>query len=125
LKFSKVAEHIGLDRGEIEKTIRSGLDAGMLKPRVIPAKKEDPEPQMAELKLKDIADVEYDENCNIKKVKFNPTLAANEVLSRLQIKMTSNSDDIFCFNGQIYEPDGELLIDLTLCKSSGRLCHQV
>jgi len=55
--------------------------------------------------------------------KLSPSLAADAVLAKFVLRMSSESDDIFRFNGEIYIPDGERVIDGELCGVAGDLCN--
>jgi len=68
--------------------------------------------------LKDVADIEYDEDGKIKKVRFSPTFAASAILEKMPLAMTENSDEIYRFNGQIYWPDGVRKVDMALCSAA-------
>ena len=68
--------------------------------------------------LKDVADIEYDEDGKITDVRFSPTFAARVVMERIPLKMSEDSEDIYRFNGQIYKPDGARIIDMALCDAA-------
>ena len=70
------------------------------------------------IELKEVADVEYDENGKITKVRFSPTFATRAVLEKMPLKMSEDSEDIYRFNGQIYKPDGARIIDMALCDAA-------
>jgi putative DNA primase/helicase len=72
----------------------------------------------APIGLTDVADIEYDKDGKIKKVRFSPTFAAHVVLERMPMVMAEDSEDIYHFNGQIYKPDGARIIDLALCEAA-------
>ena len=73
------------------------------------------------IKLEDVADINYDEDGKIKKVRFSPTYAARVVLERMPLAMAEDSEDIYRFTGQIYRPDGARIIDRALCTAAGDL----
>jgi P4 family phage/plasmid primase-like protien len=74
-----------------------------------------------EIALKDVADITYDKDDKIKKVRFSPTVAARVVLERMPLAMTEDSEDVYRFTGQIYKPDGARIIDGVLCGAAGDL----
>jgi P4 family phage/plasmid primase-like protien len=76
--------------------------------------KEEAAKKAAPIELRDVADIEYDNDGKIKKVRFSPTFAANVVLERMDLAMSEDSDGIYRFTGQIYKPDGARKIDLSL-----------
>jgi P4 family phage/plasmid primase-like protien len=55
--------------------------------------------------------------------RFSPTLAADAVLAKMDLRMSKYSDDIFRFNGQIFTPDGERVVDCELCCAAEDLCN--
>jgi putative DNA primase/helicase len=73
----------------------------------------------APIELKDVADIDYDEDGKIEKIRFSPTFAAHAVLEKMSLKMSEDSEDIYRFTGQIYKPDGARMIDLALCDAAG------
>jgi putative DNA primase/helicase len=74
-----------------------------------------------EIELKDIADITYDKDGKIEKVRFSPTYAARAVLERMPLAMSEDSEDIYHFTGQIYKPEGARVIDRVLCEAAGDL----
>jgi putative DNA primase/helicase len=81
--------------------------------------KKEAEKKAAPITLKDVADIEYDEDDKIVDVRFSPTFAARAILERMPLAMAEDSEDIYYFNGQIYKPDGARIIDLKLCDAAG------
>ena len=79
------------------------------------------EPNGPQIELKDVADITYDEDDKIKKVRFSPTYAARAVLERMPLTMSEDSEDIYHFTGQIYKPEGARVIDRALCEAAGDL----
>jgi P4 family phage/plasmid primase-like protien len=73
------------------------------------------------IELNEVAEITYDKDGEIKKVRFSPTLAASAVLERMPLVMSEDSEDIYHFTGQIYKPDGARVIDRTLCAAAGDL----
>ena len=73
------------------------------------------------IELKEVADIEYDENGKITKVRFSPTFAARVVLERIPLAMAEDSEDIYRFTGQIYKPDGVRIIDNALNNAAADL----
>ncbi len=73
----------------------------------------------SQIELEEIADIEYDKNDKIKKVRLSPTLAARAVLGKMPFVMSEDSEEIYSFNGQIYRPDGARKIDRILCEVAG------
>ncbi len=71
-----------------------------------------------DISLKDVAHIEYKPNGEYDTVRFSPTLAARVVLTRMPLRMSEDSEDIYRFNGQIYRPDGTREIDRVLCKAA-------
>lgn len=53
--------------------------------------------------------------------KFSPTKATQSVLDRMKLAMCKQSEKIYYFNGQIYVPDGERIINNALCDAGGDL----
>ncbi len=49
------------------------------------------------------------------KAKLSPTKASREVLNKLPLAMCQESDKVYRYDGQIYRPDGERIIDTALC----------
>lgn len=49
-------------------------------------------------------------------IKLSPTKAATAVLRELPLAVSVNSDIIYAFDGHIWKPDGERIIDKTLCR---------
>jgi P4 family phage/plasmid primase-like protien len=113
---------------KIGPTIRSGLEAGMRSPREVPEsqsacnraqEKARSEKKTTSIELEDVADIEYDKNDKIKKIRFSPTFATRVVLDKIPLAMSEDSENIYRFNGQIYEPDGARAIDRALCSAAG------
>ena len=73
------------------------------------------------IELKDVADITFDKDGKIKKVRFSPTYAARAVLERMPLAMSEDSEDIYHFTGQIYKPEGARVIDRVLCEAAGDL----
>ena len=73
------------------------------------------------IELNDVADITYDKDGEIKKVRFSPTFAARAVLERMPLVMSEDSEDVYHFTGQIYKPDGARVIDRALCEAAGDL----
>jgi len=67
------------------------------------------------LRMDDVAIIKYDEEGKPEEVTFSPTKAANAVGNVMSLAMSKDSEDIYHFNGQIYEPDGVRKIDILLC----------
>lgn len=68
----------------------------------------------AKLRLEDVAvDVGEDEP----KWKFSPTLAATSILKTMKLAMEKGCDKIYYFNGQIFVPDGERIINNMLVEA--------
>jgi len=108
-----VARQIGLEEEEVMRTIRSGLESGMKEPRI------EPEPGTGDIQLEEIVEIEV-QGRFVKKT-FRPSWAAAVVLSRIPLAMESTSDDIYYYDGQIYQPDGARKIDIALCKAANDL----
>ena len=72
----------------------------------------------APIELTDVADIDYDKDGKIEKVRFSPTFAARAVLEKMPLAMAEDSEDIYRFNGQIYRPDGVRKIDMALCDAA-------
>jgi len=107
-----MARQIGLEEGEIEGTIRSGITSGRSNPREIPK----PENESVIASYDEIVDVKVDQAGNVRTARLMPTRAAEVILSRMPLAMDADSEDIYYFNGQIYLPDGARKIDIELCK---------
>lgn len=65
-----------------------------------------------ELRLEDVADIEYDEGGQFDKVKFNPSRAADAVCQYLHI-VTTPDKRIWVYENGYYRPDGETIIEQT------------
>lgn len=89
------------------------------KKRVEEKAEDEAEKRAESITLKDVANIEYDENGKITDVRFSPTFAARVVLERMPLAMAEDSEDIYYFNGQIYKSDGARIIDLKLCDAAG------
>ena len=50
------------------------------------------------------------------KYAFSPTTATKSIIAKSKLAMTATETDIYRFDGQIYRPDGDRKIDLTLCR---------
>ncbi len=105
-----VARQIGLEEGEIDGTIQSGITSGMNNPRDIP------KPDNVIAAYEEIVDVKCDQAGNVRTARLMPTRAAEVILGRMPLAMEADSEDIYYFNGQIYLPDGARKIDIELCK---------
>lgn len=101
--------------GYKRETIRKAVAKAEASHKEEAAKKAEP------IELKDVADIAYDENDKIKKVRFSPTYAARVVLERMPLAMSDDSEAIYRFTGQIYKPDGARIIDGALCGAAGDL----
>lgn len=55
------------------------------------------------------------------KWKFSPTLAASSILKTMKLAMEKGCDKIYYFNGQIFIPDGERIINNMLVEAGGDL----
>lgn len=75
----------------------------------------------APIELEEVADITYDEDGEIEKVRFSPTYAARAVLEKMPLAMSADSEDIYHFTGQIYKPEGARIIDRALCEAAGDL----
>jgi P4 family phage/plasmid primase-like protien len=120
----RAVENAGLEPEEIRATIKSGLGVGAKHPREIPKASYKGQwsgeaVKKAAIELEDVADIEYDKNDKIKKIRFSPTLAARSILEKMPLAMAEDSENIYRFNGQIYRPDGARIIDRVLCDVAG------
>ena len=72
-----------------------------------------------QLKLEDVADVEYDDkNGGIKSTKFNPSKAADAVCQYMEVLATPDKK-IWVYEAGYYRPDGDVLIDQVLDSVAG------
>ena len=56
-----------------------------------------------------------------KSERLSPTRACNEVLAKMELAMSLNSNSIFIYDGQIWNPNGAEIIDAILCESADDL----
>lgn len=68
--------------------------------------------QASELRLDDVADIEYNEKGGIESVKFNPARAADAICQYLHVVSTPDKK-IWVYENGYYRPDGEILIEQT------------
>lgn len=72
-----------------------------------------------QLKLEDVADVEYDDkNGGIKSIRFNPSRAADAVCQYLTVLATPDKK-IWVYEAGHFRPDGDVLIDQVLDSVAG------
>jgi P4 family phage/plasmid primase-like protien len=72
-----------------------------------------------QLKLEDVADVEYDDkNGGTKSTKFNPSKAADAVSQYMEVLATPDKK-IWVYEAGYYRPDGDVLIDQVLDSVAG------
>ena len=82
-------------------------------------KAEEPKPARSPLRFEDVHDIELDEDGDPEKAKLSPTKAAKAVCEKLYLAMTEGSTDIYRWDGQIYRPDGDRIIDAEMCRLAG------
>lgn len=80
--------------------------------------KQDTAAKSSEIALGDIAYAKDEEGNDWR---FSPTMAAKAVLSKLNLAMSRDSGEIYYFNDQIFEANGERIIDRVLCMAGGDL----
>ena len=71
------------------------------------------------IKCEDVATVEYDDSGDIASIKLAPTKATKTIMEFMVLAMSSDSEDVYYFNGQIYKPDGARIIDKALVQAAG------
>jgi P4 family phage/plasmid primase-like protien len=73
---------------------------------------------ISQITLSDVADIEYDEEGKIKKIKFSPDKAADAITQYLNVISTPD-ERIWVYSGGIYEPNGDVVIDRILDQVAG------
>lgn len=69
-----------------------------------------PKIQALELRLEDVADIEYDDKGGVDSVKFNPSRAADAICQYMHIVATPDKK-IWVYENGYYRPDGEILVE--------------
>lgn len=82
------------------------------------ARKTKVEAPIAQLTLADVADIEYDDEGKIEKVKFSPDKAADAIGQYLRIVSTPD-EKIWVYEDGIYRPEGETLVDQVFDQVAG------
>ncbi len=77
-------------------------------------------PKAIELKLDDVADIEYDDDGDVKSIKFNPARAADAIGQYLHIISTPDKK-IWVYENGYYRPDGDTVIDQVLDRVAGSI----
>jgi putative DNA primase/helicase len=95
------------------RTIEYAISKGLVK-------KEDFSEKTLQVKLR-LEDVAVDVGEDDPKWKFSPTLAASSILKTMKLAMEKGCDKIYYFNGQIFVPDGERVINNMLVAAGGDL----
>lgn len=98
------------------KTVDYAISKGLVKKEDLPIT---PVPPGARLRLPDVAINEGKGDTTI--WKFSPSKATQSILGAMKLAMSKHSDDIYYFNGQIFVPDGERIINNVLCDAGGDL----
>jgi P4 family phage/plasmid primase-like protien len=75
---------------------------------------------ISNLKLDDVADIEYNNDLSIKSVRFNPSKAADSVCQYLEI-LTTPDKKIWVYRDGYYQSDGETDIDHAIDSIAGSL----
>ena len=103
------------DKSIREKTIDHAIKKGLVK------KEDFPERIAVEAHLS-LADVAISEGEGDKeRWKFSPATATQSILRALKLAMCKDSDKIYYFDGQIFVPDGERIVNNILCAAGGDL----
>jgi putative DNA primase/helicase len=76
-------------------------------------KKEEP------LRIDDVSDIKFDKDGEPNGYKLSITKAAHAIVKKKILVMSEDATEIYRFDGQIYRPDGERLIDTTMCTLMG------
>lgn len=98
------------------KTIDYAISKGLVKKEDLPVT---PVPPEARLRLADVAINEGKDDKDL--WKFSPSKATQSILGTMKLAMSKHSSDIYYFNGQIFVPDGERVINNVLCDAGGDL----
>ena len=67
----------------------------------------------------DVGDTKYDKEGKPNGYKLSATKAARAVVKMRHLAMSEDATEIYRFDGQIYRPDGERVIDMTMCTLMG------
>lgn len=120
--LSNAAMYAGLEMEEIRATITSGLEAGAKHPRMIPVPNR---AKVNEYLINDRQEIRYEDitfTNDDGNDKISPTKASAAIIKNLTLAMSDESEEtIYHFDGQIYRPDGERIIDLLICGLTGDL----
>lgn len=71
-----------------------------------------PKIQALELRLEDVADIEYDDKGSVDSISFNPARAADAICQYLHI-VTTPDKKLWVYENGYYRPDGEVIIEQT------------
>lgn len=78
----------------------------------IESKQTRPKLPALELRLEDVADIDYDDRGGVKAVKFNPARAADAICQYMHIISTPDKK-IWVYENGYYRPDGDIIIEQT------------